>query len=101
MLDMVAALLSGACATLQIPSDSERETKLSQVFIAMAPHTFQQPSGPPRQTEQIVERLQSQAALSGEQVRYPGERALQTRKENLAKGIPVEPTIWREVQAMS
>jgi len=33
-------------------------------------------------------------------VRYPGERVLQTRKENLANGIPVEPAIWRDVHAL-
>jgi LDH2 family malate/lactate/ureidoglycolate dehydrogenase len=38
--------------------------------------------------------------MGGERVRYPGERVLQTRSENLAKGIPVEPAIWREIQQL-
>jgi 3-dehydro-L-gulonate 2-dehydrogenase len=33
-------------------------------------------------------------------VRYPGEKTLRTRKENLEKGIPVEPDIWQDVLAM-
>jgi 3-dehydro-L-gulonate 2-dehydrogenase len=101
MLDMVGALLSGGCATFQIPADSERETKLSQVFIALNPHTVEQPDSSPSLVDQIVEHLQLNSAVSGEQVRYPGERVKLTRKENLEKGVPVEPTIWREVQALS
>ena len=37
MLDLIAALLSGGHATHQITPDPERETNLSQVFIAIGP----------------------------------------------------------------
>src|SRR6266849_9074003 len=97
MLDMVGALLSGGCATHQIPADTERETNLSQVFIAMDPASVHSGSAASL-AEQIVEHLQSSPLGAGEQVRYPGERVLQTRKENMANGIPVEPAIWRELQ---
>jgi 3-dehydro-L-gulonate 2-dehydrogenase len=100
MLDIVGALLSGGCATHQIPADTERETKLSQVFIAIDPLTLGHTGGASNLTDQIVEHLQSSAVGDGGRVRYPGERVLQTREENLAKGIPVEPAIWREVQAL-
>ena len=30
-------------------------------------------------------------------VRYPGERVLQIRQENLQKGIPVDSRIWKEI----
>jgi 3-dehydro-L-gulonate 2-dehydrogenase len=33
--------------------------------------------------------------------RYPGERVLETRRENMEKGVPVEPSIWREVQDLA
>jgi len=100
MLDMVGALLSGGCATHQIPADTERETNLSQVFIAMDPASVHSGSAASL-AEQIVEHLQSSPLGAGEQVRYPGERVLQTRKENMANGIPVEPAIWRELQGLS
>jgi 3-dehydro-L-gulonate 2-dehydrogenase len=99
VLDIVCALLSGGCATYQIPADTERETKLSQVFIAFDPSSIDQAGTSVGLADEIVKRLQSPAP--GEQVRYPGERVLQARKENLAKGIPVEPAIWRDVQALS
>ncbi len=100
MLDMVGALLSGGCATHQIPADTERETNLSQVFIAMDPASVHSGSAASL-AEQIVEHLQSSPLGAGEQVRYPGERVLQTRKENMANGIPVEPAIWQELQGLS
>jgi len=100
MLDMVGALLSGGCATYQIPADTERETNLSQVFIAMDPASVHSGTAVSL-ADQIVEHLQSSPLGAGEQVRYPGERVLQTRKENMANGIPVEPAIWRELQGLS
>ena len=101
MLDMVGALLSGGCSTYQIPADTERETKLSQVFIAFDPSTVDLGATSASLADQIVEHLRSPPSRAGGQVHYPGERVLQTRKENLANGIPVEPAIWRDVQALN
>ena len=101
VLDMVGAMLSGGCATYQIPADAERETNLSQVFIAVDPSSVDQAGTSMSLADQIVEHLQSPPPAAGGQVRYPGERGLQTRKENMASGIPVEPAIWREVQGLS
>jgi len=100
MLDMIAALLSGGSATFQIPAEPERETRLSQLFIAIAPHALGQIAGADTIADQILDYLHSPAPASGEPIRYPGERVLRTRKENLQNGVPVEPTIWREVQAL-
>ena len=100
LLDMVATLLCGGCATFQIPADTEKETRLSQVFVAIDPDTVGQPGGAVSLTDQIVEHLQSSPHAVGRRVRYPGERVLQTREENLTKGIPVETAIWRDVQAL-
>ena len=100
LLDMVGATLSGGCATYQIPADAEKETRLSQVFIAIDPAAVGQTGASVNLADQILEHLQSPRPSDGEHVRYPGERVLQTRKENLANGIPVEPAIWSDVQAL-
>lgn len=34
-------------------------------------------------------------------VRYPGEKVLQTRRDNLTNGVPVEPSVWRQVQDLA
>jgi 3-dehydro-L-gulonate 2-dehydrogenase len=100
LLDMVGALLAGGCATHRIPPDPERETKLSQVFISIAPHTVEQSGRSGSLADQIVRHLQAPPHAASGPVRYPGERVLQTRKENMEKGVPVVPSIWAEVQAL-
>ncbi len=100
MMDMVAALLSGGKATHQIPPDSDRENRMSQLFIAADPACFGSPEVAAKMADDIIAYFQLPLGSKGERVRYPGEQVLKTRGENLAKGIPVEPSIWQEVQAM-
>jgi len=71
------------------------------VFIAVKPSSVDQAGTSVNLADQIVDHLQSPPLAAGERVRYPGEHVLQTRKENMANGIPVEPAIWREVQELS
>jgi 3-dehydro-L-gulonate 2-dehydrogenase len=101
LLDFVATLLSGGKPTLQIAADTERETGLSQVFIALDPSSLD-PIGPPKDLlDQMIDHFQSGPSDIGESVRYPGERVLKARAENLLKGIPVELPVWREVVKLS
>jgi 3-dehydro-L-gulonate 2-dehydrogenase len=101
LLDMVGAVLSGGCATHQIAADTERETNLSQVFIAIAPSSVDRGGASANVADQILEHLCLPSSTAEGQVRYPGERVLQVRKENLVDGVPVELSIWREVQALA
>jgi 3-dehydro-L-gulonate 2-dehydrogenase len=109
MLDLLASILSGGKASFQIEPIPERETGVSQIFIAIDPSGLDATSGSPgsgpadsisRVADQIVEHFRLPPGSAGERVRYPGDRVLQTRKENLAKGIPVDPSIWRQLQSM-
>jgi 3-dehydro-L-gulonate 2-dehydrogenase len=88
VLDMIAALLSGGAATHQIPADPERETGVSQVFLAFAP-----PPDSNAICDSIIE------SLGG--VRYSGEQTLRTRDENLALGVPVDLAVWQEISNIS
>lgn len=97
VLDMLAALVSGGRATHQIEADVERETGISQMFVAFSIST---PTGgelAARVADEIVEHFKGP---DGERVRYPGERTLLTRRENTERGVPVEPEIWRRVRAL-
>ncbi len=98
-LDLVAGLLSGGRFSYAIGPDMEKETGVSQVFIA-----FDAPSGGapnlPSAVDEVIEQIASRAAAKGESVRYPGEHVLATRRENLEKGVPVTPAVWDEVRAM-
>lgn len=96
VLDIIAALLSGGRATHQIPVDPEEETALSQVFIAFDPSAFGDAA-----TSEVVNRIVDDVrAPDAGGVRYPGQRTLEIRRENMASGIPVEPSIWRQVQQL-
>jgi 3-dehydro-L-gulonate 2-dehydrogenase len=92
VLDMIAAMLSGGLATHQIPKDPERETGISQFFLALDPAGLGTESTAAEIADGIVASLES---------RYPGQRTLQLRAENRALGVPVDPAVWREVQEMN
>jgi 3-dehydro-L-gulonate 2-dehydrogenase len=100
VLDMMAAMLSGGMATHQLSSDTLRESGVSQVFVAMNLLSLDKDGFANRISQDIVESLQSTSDSGGGDVRYPGEKTLNTRIENLANGIPVEPSIWQQVQTM-
>jgi len=97
VLDMMAAMLSGGAATHQIPAEAEREAGVSQVFIAFSLAWFDD-TGP--MADSIIGNLCAAERESSGAIRYPGEQVLRTRAENLARGVPVDPTIWREVQTL-
>jgi 3-dehydro-L-gulonate 2-dehydrogenase len=97
LLDLIAALLSGGLATHQIPPGPERETRLSQVFIALSLASFPHPAG---LADSIIASLHGPEDDPSAQIRYPGERVLQTRAANLEHGVPVDPEVWSQVLAL-
>jgi len=48
----------------------------------------------------VIAHFQSSRNGTGARVRYPGERVLKTREENMRLGIPVDPAVWEQVQKM-
>jgi 3-dehydro-L-gulonate 2-dehydrogenase len=97
MLDLMAGLLSGGHVTHQIPADPEEESMLSQVFIALNLPSLTDAEGAAQLADQVIQHVQSSEQKT-EHVRYPGQHVLETRNENMAKGIPVQPYIWKEIQ---
>ena len=93
LLDMVAAILAGGLATHEVSRDPERESSLSQVFIAIDPSPL---GGHENIADAIVEHLHATPAADAP-VRYPGERTLETRRRNFLEGIPVDEATWRFV----
>jgi LDH2 family malate/lactate/ureidoglycolate dehydrogenase len=70
--------------------DTERETGISQFFLALDPSGLGT-EGVSEIADRIVASIDS---------RYPGQRTLEVRAENAALGVPVEAAVWREVQEM-
>ena len=96
LLDAAAATLAGGRATHEIPTEPERESSLSQVFIAIDPAPL---GGPQHIADAIVDHLHATPPGDGA-VRYPGERTLETRRRNLAEGIPVRESTWNWVTSL-
>ncbi len=93
MLDLIAAMLSGGNATPDLVPDPERETELSQVFVAIASTLLGSDAN-------VADRVIADLLSSGPAVRYPGQNVLRLRDENLRLGIPVDQRIWEEVQRL-
>ena len=100
MLDMLASLLSGGQATHQITADVLQETGLSQTFLAFDLRKIDKETASRKLTNQIIDFVQGPDGSGTERVRYPGQRTLEIRHQNLAEGIPVEPEVWEQVQRM-
>ena len=96
VLDMIAALLSGGRSTHEITGGPADETGQSQVFVAIDPSFGGAVPDLTASLDRIIEDLH----LAGEEVRYPGERTLDTRRRSMADGVEVEPSIWAEVRAL-
>lgn len=99
MLDLLASVLSGGKATHELAPDPERETSLSQVFIAMDPGTLGPPERVGEIADAVIDNLHNSRS-SGNPIRYPGEQVLKTRRENLSKGIPVNAAIWNDIRKL-
>jgi len=94
MLDVLAATLSEGFSTTQIGGKHEEEYGISQVFIAISPKILNPQHSAKILTQTLAALHQAVPNQPNGQAYYPGERTLQTRRENLAKGIPVEEDFW-------
>lgn len=94
-LDLVAGVLSGGSTAHEIPPEPERETRLSQVFIAIDPAHFGAMERESNIVDQVIQHLQLPYRVAHEHAQYPGQRVLRIRQENLKLGVPVDPSIWK------
>jgi 3-dehydro-L-gulonate 2-dehydrogenase len=99
-LDMIAAMLSGGNATHQIPTQPERESGISQIFIAMNLPEVDRESAAARIADEIIAYVQLPPGKDG-RVRYPGERTSRIRQENIELGVPVDPQIFHDLQKLA
>lgn len=96
LLDLMAAFLSGGQTTYQI-GQHPVEHGVSQVFIAFDASRPNSAGLGRQAVEEALRDLRSAETAEGQAILYPGERALQTRRDSLANGIPVAASVWRQV----
>ncbi len=97
LLDILAAILSGGLASCQI-SKKEAEHSVSQIFIAFDLQKLQNFSTIESTIAEIIRDIKSSAPdETGSEIRYPGERTVQIRRENSKNGIPVNQSVWNQI----
>lgn len=97
LLDIMATILSAGLSTHEI-SKQEAEYGVSQVFIAIDIKKLSNfPAIENTISDIIADLKESIPDESGSAIRYPGERVIQTRKDNMENGIPVNKEVWEEI----
>lgn len=100
LLDILATILSGGSSTADI-SRREVEYGLSQVFVAIDITKLGNYSAIASAIDNIMEDYRRSVPMNGASgITWPGERILQTRRNNLANGIPVIKKVWEEILSM-
>ncbi len=92
VLDLIAALLAAGLSTGDI-GEQEEEYNVSQMFLAIDVAKLTPLDAVLQRADEIIVDYKR----ADQDVVYPGERALQHRRENLELGIPVETAIWRRI----
>jgi 3-dehydro-L-gulonate 2-dehydrogenase len=95
MLDILAAALSGGEATHHLKADVLLETSLSQTFIAFDLPSIDKSESTRPLVNAVLEFVQGRDGNGA--VRYPGQRTLEIREQNLAEGIPVDAKVWEQI----
>lgn len=99
LLDILAAVLSGGLSVHEI-TQQRSEMAVSQVFIAIDISKLGNHSAIAQVVKRIITDYHQSAPENNKDITFPGERVLQTRQRNLAKGIPVMKEVWEKVKAL-
>jgi 3-dehydro-L-gulonate 2-dehydrogenase len=99
LLDILAAVLSGGLAVHEI-AKKETESSSSQVFIAIDLKKLSNHSSIPALLQNIIGDYHQSLPEEKKRITFPGERVLQTRKDNLDNGIPVLEKFWSAVLSL-
>lgn len=99
LLDILAAVLSGGLPVHEI-ARKETESALSQVFIAIDITKLGNSSSIATLVDNIITDYKQSTPDAKKRISFPGERVLQTRQENLEKGVPVLQKSWTDILAL-
>ena len=101
LMDMVASMTALGLATHQLSLDFLHESGISQVFLAIHPQAF----GPDPRVNQLADDIvasvhNARPTKPGTKMRYPGEKTIAIRAENMRLGIPIDKDLWDEILAL-
>lgn len=99
--DLIAAVLSGANSTTAIGKKAEDEYGLSQIFIVIDPKHMNSIELTDAIIDEVIEDIKnSEKAENCNEIFYPGEMEINTRRDNLKNGIPVMEEIWEQIEKL-
>jgi 3-dehydro-L-gulonate 2-dehydrogenase len=97
LLDILATVLSAGRSTKEL-SKLEAEYGVSQVFIAIDTKKLSNFPAIEQTINEIIDDVKASVQDENQSaIRFPGERVVETRKENLDNGIPVLKKIWKKI----
>ena len=100
LLDLIGTVLTNANSVQKIGTFGD-EVGLTQIMIAIDPGKFNDTETTDRIVDELVADIKSSIPIEeGKGVRYPAERELNTRKENMEQGIPVIEEVWNSILAL-
>jgi 3-dehydro-L-gulonate 2-dehydrogenase len=99
-LDLTATVLSGGRSTSQIGLLGGDEFELCQVLIAIDAKRIAGESFLANAVSEALEDLKgSEPVDAAHSVRFPGEKRIRLRQENLENGIPVDDGVWDKIRS--
>jgi 3-dehydro-L-gulonate 2-dehydrogenase len=98
LIDLLTTILSGGLSTVAISATGKEYA--SQVFIAIDPSRFTETSSVNKIIATIIEDYHQSRPIDGKRVQHPGERVMNTRRENLQNGIPVPKKVWEKILSL-
>jgi 3-dehydro-L-gulonate 2-dehydrogenase len=100
LLNLLATVLSGGKATHEIAKNGD-DFGVSQVYISIDISKLNNYQMITRIINEIIDDYHNSIPESDSwSIFYPGERALNTRKENSYKGIPVQKVVWDHIKSL-
>lgn len=99
LLDLISTVLTAANSVQNIGTFGD-EVGLSQIMIAIDSGKFQSTDITDAIVDELIADIHSSVpAQEGGKVFYPGEIEIETRKDNMANGIPVIDEVWEQIKA--
>lgn len=99
-LDLIATVLTDGNSVKKVGTFGD-EGGLSQVMIAISPGKFNSPEETDAIVDEIIKDIkESKPVTENGEIRYPGERELRTREDNLTNGIPVLDEVWEKLNSL-
>jgi 3-dehydro-L-gulonate 2-dehydrogenase len=101
VLDMLASVLAEGNSTYEVGKLGDDEYALSQVLIAIDIRKSTDAEYAENMMNETIADIKASVPVSEqERIMYPGERAMMTRRKNIANGIEIDDAVWKTITSL-